>query len=987
MNILYKHNAEAYEKVKKMMETNDRTCIVHATGTGKSFIALQLIIDFLEANSDKHIYYITPLNGIKNQILEHVEKLNLPNEIKELLDNVKFVTYQSLTVKNRKELSDLDADLLVIDEFHHLGAREWTAAINQIVSTHPEIKIFGMSATSVRERGNANEQDVAETFFEGNVASTYDLSNAIADGVLPAPNYHAALTFLEDECADLEEKINSGKASNEEKEQYNQIIKKIKQQISMMEVESTADIIRKYIKSNGKYIYFCPKINYDTNDTIESIQENFLKELPEELRGNVEFYQVHSFNYTERENNGNHYNFYHNITSDGKDASEKLRIMFAIDMYNEGIHVPDIDGVIMGRNTQSEIIFYQQLGRALAVKKNSDISEETPNAPLIIDLMDNFRQILKLYRKTEEQKKLKEDNTSKKEDDDTIGGSIAQPNFVESIPINFGIDDEIINILEEIDTVKEYLKSLSFEEKIEEAYEYFIQNGKLPALDNTTVKFSDGTAMGIWLSRNKKNLNNIQRKNNKAEAIIEELNKRKGLSLEEKIEEAYEYFIQNGKLPALDNTTVKFSDGTAMGIWLSRNKENVNSIQRTNNKAKTIIEELNKRKGLSFEGKLDQVYNYLLKHNELPSTNNKIIKFNDGVQIGQWLLRNKKKLEEMQEYDERARKIIEELNNRKGLSLEEKIEEAYEYFIQNGKLPALDNTTVKFSDGTAMGIWLSRNKENVNSIQRTNNKAKTIIEELNKRKGLSFEGKLDQVYNYLLKHNELPSTNNKIIKFNDGVQIGQWLLRNKKKLEEMQEYDERARKIIEELNNRKGLNFEEKLEQVYNYLLKRNELPAMTNRIIKFNDGVQMGQWLNSNKKKLEEMQEYNEHAKKIVEELSKRKGLNFEEKLDEAYKYLQEHDKLPSEKDYKIKFSDGTSLGSWLNRNKINILNIYEANACAKAIVYLILQINPDYFERTLRTLKAKEEFDIISKFEDVKQRISETKTKGKEDEGRKIQ
>ena len=286
-----------------------------------------------------------------------------------------------------------------------------------------------------------------------------------------------------------------------------------------------------------------------------------------------------------------------------------------------------------------------------------------------------------------------------------------------------------------------------------------------------------------------------------------------------------------------------------------------------------------------------------------------------------------------------------------------------------------------------MGIWLSRNKENVNSIQRTNNKAKTIIEELNKRKGLSFEGKLDQVYNYLLKHNELPSTNNKIIKFNDGVQIGQWLLRNKKKLEEMQEYDERARKIIEELNNRKGLNFEEKLEQVYNYLLKRNELPAMTNRIIKFNDGVQMGQWLNSNKKKLEEMQEYNEHAKKIVEELSKRKGLNFEEKLDEAYKYLQEHDKLPSEKDYKIKFSDGTSLGSWLNRNKINILNIYEANACAKAIVYLILQINPDYFERTLRTLKAKEEFDIISKFEDVKQRISETKTKGKEDEGRKIQ
>jgi superfamily II DNA or RNA helicase len=49
---LYKHNKVAFEKVETMLKTKDKACIVHATGTGKSFIALKLIYDFIMENPD-----------------------------------------------------------------------------------------------------------------------------------------------------------------------------------------------------------------------------------------------------------------------------------------------------------------------------------------------------------------------------------------------------------------------------------------------------------------------------------------------------------------------------------------------------------------------------------------------------------------------------------------------------------------------------------------------------------------------------------------------------------------------------------------------------------------------------------------------------------------------------------------------------------------------------------------------------------------------
>ena len=68
---LYKHNIEAFAKIENAYNRGENVVgIIHATGTGKSYIALNLALK----NSDKKVIYIVPSNGI----IEHLE--NIINE-------------------------------------------------------------------------------------------------------------------------------------------------------------------------------------------------------------------------------------------------------------------------------------------------------------------------------------------------------------------------------------------------------------------------------------------------------------------------------------------------------------------------------------------------------------------------------------------------------------------------------------------------------------------------------------------------------------------------------------------------------------------------------------------------------------------------------------------------------------------------------------------------------------------------------------------
>lgn len=68
-----------------------------------------------------------------------------------------------------------------------------------------------------------------------------------------------------------------------------------------------------------------------------------------------------------------------------QDESNHLKLLFAIDMINEGIHVKNVDGVMLLRPTISPIVYKQQIGRELATGGKK--------IPIIFDLVNNFESL------------------------------------------------------------------------------------------------------------------------------------------------------------------------------------------------------------------------------------------------------------------------------------------------------------------------------------------------------------------------------------------------------------------------------------------------------------------------------------------------------------------------------------------------------------------------------------------------------------------
>ena len=967
---LYKHNKVAYEQVKKMIEEKQKTCIVHATGTGKSFIALALIYDFLVENPEKKVMFLAPLSGIGNQIKEHIATMDLPEGA---FDNLQFNNYQTLITKTEEELRNMDLDLLVFDEFHHIGAPEWTKCLEVIIDANPEAKIFGMSATSVRAFGTKHEEDVAETFFEGNVASRYDLAQAISDGTLPQPNYHCALAVLDGDCAELEKKIANGGASTEEKQEYQKILANIRKKIS--EGETTEEIIRKNIKKNGKYIYFCPR-----GSDIKTLQENIKSMLPIDYLDNIEFYQVHSSEQSEKINDLNSNNFYHNITLDGSNASGKLRIMFAIDMYNEGIHVPDIDGVIMGRATKSDITFYQQLGRALAVRKKSDGSDERVEPPLVIDLMGNLKEIKKLYNRVETRK-----NSSER---DRKEGTPPIETVRHALDINFGLDDEIIDLLNTLEELKSSVDvTLNFDKRLKELYDYLKQNGHLPKWDDKDTKFSDGRIMSNWLNQKRSIINELATQENK---YAKEISEQFRIDLDElfllHLEEAVDYCKKNGGLPHYTNSD-SFSTGTIIHGWAMTNREKIKQFAVEGNElAKKLIFYYAPTADEALDLHISEMYEFIKTNGSLPKKSLNI-KFSDGKLMSAWLNKNKKKIAQAGIEGNEKAQLISDFQQKasksggKSIRTAERVKEILDYFDRTGQLAP---TGAKFSSDADMSSWLSVNKDAINKLVAQKNPDAIRLVQLQymfSPEGI-FERKINEVYEFLKIHNKIPSTGE--IKFTDNSDMYSWVLSNKTKLEELsQKGNEIAKEILDKQYN--GVvrtsqkdAYKNRINELLAFYKDNGRLPKSSDKV-RFSDGRLMFSWMNDNKEIIKEEGEFGDELSKLAYDLIYRNSDQgrFEIKCAELLQFIIQTQSLPTKEDGK--FSDNTSMFHFVNNMAKRIYENKDTNQIVGQLANLLMSNNPKYFDKVKAFKEAEEIFNSESAFKKANKGKEVRKANGK--------
>ena len=169
------------------------------------------------------------------------------------------------------------------------------------------------------------------------------------------------------------------------------------------------------------------------------------------------------------------------------------------------------------------------------------------------------------------------------------------------------------------------------------------------------------------------------------------------------------------------------------------------------------------------------------------------------------------------------------------------------------------------------------------------------------------------VYNYLLKHGCLPPRR-ELIYFSNGEVMNYWLNHNLARLRLSD--DNRAKAIINYLDSQKGISFEEKVAELYTKIL--DEEFELTNDSL-FSDGVHIyiKSWLSDNKKRLEILKEESDIVLLVWKKCFK---LSFEEKVTEAYEYLDLYNKIPFQSDKEALFSDGTFIGMWISNNKRRI-------------------------------------------------------------------
>ena len=514
---LYEHNEEISSKVFDAFNKDEkRVAIVQATGTGKSYVALNLLLKY----KDKKALYIVPSNAIIEHLKEIISKNNL--SIEKDFPNLEFRTYQSLINLSKEELSKLKVDLLVTDELHHLGAPVWGKRINDIVETHPDMLLFGMTAYTVRDRATSYERDMTnpdtDELFSGKVVSYYDLCDAMIDGVLPKPIYKSAYINLESFAEELEKYLDDPKLSKKDYLECKKLIEDTKRQIT--KAPGIKEMVRKNIKPNGKYIYFCPPLSEENKNDIDTIM-NEVREWFSDY--DVEFYKTTSKNQEQGKQNRDA--FYNDLDLDGNSTKHKLRIMFAINQYNEGVHAPGVDGVILGRSTSSDIVFFEQIGRALSVKENtkekyeeyqslsrnklleiakSQSIEVTSNmtkdeiiehllSPVIIDLTNNIEYIEELENNLKDRVKeiQKSSGHNKRE--------------IKIRDLNFDIMIENRDLFEVLRYVRDRLRPDTWELNYSLAKAYFEKNGNLEIKQNfKTLNGIDydenGYKLGKWLT-------------------------------------------------------------------------------------------------------------------------------------------------------------------------------------------------------------------------------------------------------------------------------------------------------------------------------------------------------------------------------------------------------------------------------------------------------------------------------------------------------
>jgi superfamily II DNA or RNA helicase len=390
----------AYEIIKKALIINIKALMVMATGLGKTIVSAFIARD--ELREGKRGLFLCHENDILNQALGTFRAiLGKSPSLSKFYGSAKdwngdqadilFASFQSFKEWHMAFDSD-HFDFIIVDESHHGQAPTY----REVVQYFKPKKLLGMTATPNR----GDEKDIREIFGEEVV--DYSLEEAIAKGWLASVEYRI-----------LRDNINT-KAL---KQIMVDVLEK-GERISIKQLNETIFIKKRDIEiakeilsfDSKKIIIFCENIEH---------ANNFSKYLPGSC-------------------------LFHSKLSDGRNSksledfrSGKKRCILSVNKFNEGIDIPEADLIVFLRSTNSETVFFQQLGRGLRLSENK-------KKVTVLDFVANLERLAMIKGMTDRIRLINND----------LEDLSSRKFFIEGERYNLIFDKEMIDLITVLDRLK-----------------------------------------------------------------------------------------------------------------------------------------------------------------------------------------------------------------------------------------------------------------------------------------------------------------------------------------------------------------------------------------------------------------------------------------------------------------------------------------------------------------------------------------------------
>ena len=883
---LNKVNAEAYAKVAAALEQNGKAAVEHATGTGKSCIAWQLIADHPQASFIWLVYGAARLTLRREDVRRYNDGV--------LPENLIFCDCGVLAEASAEEwvrLASRKPDYLIFDCYHEVTAACWAKSAQRLLRLCPEAKLLGLTVP------NSTDQkcQAAAELFEGTVVSRMTVGEGMALGTLPVPSNYAAMLWPQEGQMNLLrariKNLHLPAQTNALSAQYDEI------NWSVRQAENPIALMPRVLTdTQGRYLAI-----FESEDYLDEVQEQ-LEEFLRTVDSNAHFYRAECDCLRDAEA----------VKKFCTSTETGPKVLFCVNSPGVQQPIEGLAGAILVRETGEAGRFRQMLCRALVAcgRKPIPVFDLTAR----FDGLGNGRVL------------QKECTTA------MLRAGSEHPGFQQQKPMR-----------------QSYHLYCRLKKELEARWDAFYAAAAAVAAERGDLQLpynyltEDGLPLGRWLETQRQVRAGQKPGRLDADRIarLDKLNigwkQRSELAWEKAFASAQKYRDDHGDLLV----PVRYRDrsGFALGEWIVYNRQRYVS----GNLSRARIERLESI-GMVWNASTDlweQSYaaaaRYYLEHKDLEAP----IKYvtPDGFALGVWLSSQRsayKNGELTPEQVERLEAIGINWVNRNVRKWQENFEAARRYAEQFGDLEVPSNYVTP--DGILLGKWIARQRyawQNPdNSSARVTPERKAQLDEIGMvwDKYDPWRERFELAQKYLAEHGDLEIPLN--YKTENGIWLGSWLYRqrqyrrtgdprlgevHRRELDELLK-DEKPHKQSAAPSGKESLrekNWEHNFEEAARYAKEHGNLLVPSNYVTA--GGFRLGVWMSNlraaRKTRPDSFQVTPEHVKRLD-------GIGMEwdariAKWDLAYEHAAAYakangDLLPSAT---YRSEDGFGLGDWVRR------------------------------------------------------------------------